>query len=81
MVDSINRWLTHPDENIRAHIVETFGTEEAIKIAFGAGDRAAAPSSLIPPLLTALVGNLVANFRGAGQIPVQRVELPNSAIR
>ena len=22
MVDSINRWLTHPDENIRAHITE-----------------------------------------------------------
>ena len=40
MVDSINRWLTHPDENIRAHITETFGTEEAVKIAFGTGDRA-----------------------------------------
>ncbi len=40
MVDSINRWLTHPDENIRAHITETFGTEDAVKIAFGTGDRA-----------------------------------------
>ncbi len=40
MVDSINRWLTHPDENIREHITETFGTDEAVKIAFGTGDRA-----------------------------------------
>ena len=24
MVDSINRWLEHPDENINANIVETF---------------------------------------------------------
>jgi three-Cys-motif partner protein len=39
MVDSINRWLEHPDENIKAHIVETFGTDEAIKIAEGTGDR------------------------------------------
>lgn len=39
MVDSINRWLEHPDENIRAHIVETFGTDEAVKIAEEAGDR------------------------------------------
>ena len=30
MVDSINRWLAHPDENIKAHIVETFGTGVAI---------------------------------------------------
>ncbi len=27
MVDSINRWLTHPDPQIRSHIVETFGTD------------------------------------------------------
>ena len=46
MVDSINRWLTHPDPDIKAHIVETFGTEEAIKIAEGAGDRAAALKNL-----------------------------------
>jgi hypothetical protein len=32
MVDSIDRWLEHPDENIKAHIAETFGTHEAIKI-------------------------------------------------
>jgi three-Cys-motif partner protein len=39
MVDSINRWLEHPDENITAHIIETFGTDEAIRIAEGTGDR------------------------------------------
>ncbi len=33
MADSINRWLEHPVEKIRANIVETFGTDEAIKIA------------------------------------------------
>jgi three-Cys-motif partner protein len=36
MVDSINRWLTHPDEEITAHIVETFGSEEAKAVAQGA---------------------------------------------
>lgn len=46
MVDSINRWLTHPDDSIRAHIVETFGTDEAIKIAEGTGDRATALKNL-----------------------------------
>ena len=39
MVDSINRWLEHPKEAIKAHIVETFGTDEAIGIAEGTGDR------------------------------------------
>ena len=39
MVDSINRWLEHPQETIKAHIVETFGTDESIKIAEGTGDR------------------------------------------
>ena len=46
MVDSINRWLTHPDPNIRTYITETFGTEEAVKIAFGTGDRAEALKDL-----------------------------------
>jgi len=39
MVDSINRWLTHPDEEIRAHISETFGTEGPFNIAMRAEDR------------------------------------------
>ena len=39
MADSINRWLEHPVEKIKASIVETFGTDEAIKIAEGTGDR------------------------------------------
>jgi three-Cys-motif partner protein len=46
MVDSITRWLTHPDDAIRAHITETFGTDEAVKIAFGTGDRADALKNL-----------------------------------
>jgi three-Cys-motif partner protein len=46
MVDSINRWLTHPDDNIKSHVVETFGTEESIKIAEGTGDRATALKNL-----------------------------------
>jgi three-Cys-motif partner protein len=46
MVDSINRWLTHPEEGVRAHIIETFGTSEAIDIAFGGGDRATALKDL-----------------------------------
>jgi three-Cys-motif partner protein len=46
MVDAMNRWLTHPDENIRAHIVETFGTDEAVTIAEGIGDRSTALKDL-----------------------------------
>jgi three-Cys-motif partner protein len=46
MVDAMNRWLTHPEENIRAHIVETFGTDEAVGIAEGTGDRAVALKNL-----------------------------------
>ncbi len=41
MVDAINRFLEHPKDNVVRHIVETFGTEEAIRIAEGAGDRVA----------------------------------------
>ena len=39
MVDSINRWLTHPEKKVRAEIIQTFGTEEAINVAFGHGNR------------------------------------------
>ena len=46
MVDSINRWLTHPAELVRAQIAEAFGTEEAINIAFGTGERAVALKEL-----------------------------------
>jgi three-Cys-motif partner protein len=41
MVDAINRWLNVPNEKIKAHIVDTFGTDEAIKVADSTGDRAA----------------------------------------
>ena len=43
MVDSINRWLDHPEDDIRAHITETFGTNAALRIVDGKGDR---PSQL-----------------------------------
>lgn len=33
MADQINRFLAHPDQMIRSHIVELFGTEEVLKIA------------------------------------------------
>jgi three-Cys-motif partner protein len=46
MVDSINRWLTHPEEGVRAHITDTFGTNEAVDIARGGGDRATALKDL-----------------------------------
>ncbi len=46
MVDSINRWLTHPDSNIKSHIVETFGTIDALGFAEGTGDRTAALRNL-----------------------------------
>jgi hypothetical protein len=39
MADSINRWLEHPVEKIKANIIETFGTDEATKIAEETGDR------------------------------------------
>jgi hypothetical protein len=42
MVDSINRWLTHPDTNIKSHIVEAFGTNDALGVAEGTGDRTTA---------------------------------------
>lgn len=32
MVDSINRWLTHPDEKTRNHIAQIFGTTDCFKI-------------------------------------------------
>lgn len=46
MVDSINRWLSHPDDVIRAHIIETFGTEEPFAVAMQAADRVSALKDL-----------------------------------
>lgn len=37
MVDSINRWLEHPDTVIREHIIKYFGTEECLEIAKQSG--------------------------------------------
>ena len=42
----MNRFLTHTKEEIRAHITEAFGTEEAIEIAVGGGNRAEALKNL-----------------------------------
>lgn len=39
MVDSINRFLDHPEKKVRQHIAELFGTSEALEIAVAGGDR------------------------------------------
>lgn len=39
MVNAIQRFLTHPDEQVRAEIQSLFGTGEAVAIADGGGDR------------------------------------------
>jgi len=39
MADSINRWLDHPDEKVRGHIAEIFGTTEVFSIARNAPNR------------------------------------------
>jgi len=42
MANAINRWLEHPEANVREHIVELFGSDEASRIARRRGDRVAA---------------------------------------
>ena len=39
MVDAINRWLEHPNPEIGHDIVDVFGTQEALAIANGTGNR------------------------------------------
>jgi len=39
MVDAINRFLKHPKDAVVQHIVDAFGTDEAIRIAEATGDR------------------------------------------
>ena len=39
MVDAINRFLEHPKGTVVQHIVDTFGTDEAIRIAESSGNR------------------------------------------
>ena len=46
MVEHINRFLTHPHDEVRAHITDAFGTDEALKVAFGPGNRAEALKNL-----------------------------------
>ena len=46
MVEHINRFLKHPHEEVRAHITDAFGTDEALRVAFGSGNRAEALKNL-----------------------------------
>jgi three-Cys-motif partner protein len=39
MVDTVNRFLEHPNPQQRQHYVDLFGTDEVLSIADGAGDR------------------------------------------
>lgn len=39
MVDAMNRFLEHPEDKVVQHIVDAFGTNEAVQIAKGSGDR------------------------------------------
>ncbi|MBS0204660.1 MAG: three-Cys-motif partner protein TcmP [Planctomycetes bacterium] len=39
MVEFINRFLQHPDEDVVAHFPRTFGTDEVLEIPLQAGDR------------------------------------------
>lgn len=39
MADAINRFLQHPKDKVVQHIVEAFGTDEAIRIAESSGNR------------------------------------------
>ncbi|PJB96816.1 MAG: hypothetical protein CO080_01955 [Nitrospirae bacterium CG_4_9_14_0_8_um_filter_70_14] len=41
MADAINRFLEHPEDKVVQHIVDAFGTEDAVRIAKGSGDRVA----------------------------------------
>lgn len=56
MVESINRWISHPDENIVQHIIETFGTEECLEIIHGPGDRIAGLRNLYQRQLKSVAG-------------------------
>jgi hypothetical protein len=46
MVDSINRWLAHPAENIRAHIRDAFGSDRPFGLTEKSTDRASALTDL-----------------------------------
>lgn len=39
MADALNRWLTHPSEEVTTHIVDTFGDDEPLAIAKSTGNR------------------------------------------
>jgi three-Cys-motif partner protein len=39
MADSVNRFLSHPEQSIRSHIVDLFGTDEVLNIGHEGSDR------------------------------------------
>lgn len=39
MINSVNRFLTHPEENLRRHMSEIFGTDECFKVGENRFDR------------------------------------------
>lgn len=39
MVDSINRFIEHPNDQVVQHIIDAFGTSEVLDVARGPGDR------------------------------------------
>ena len=63
MVDSINRWLTHPNEKVLGLIAETFGTDKTREIARGDGER------------IGLLGILYSRFVDQGPVLAQTVRL------
>ena len=54
MVDSVNRWLNHPSDEIRAHIRDAFGSDEPFALVEKATDRVAALTELYRELLRAI---------------------------
>jgi three-Cys-motif partner protein len=46
MVDAINRWLTHPADEVRAHIREAFGSDEPFEVLNQPGGRVEALTEL-----------------------------------
>jgi three-Cys-motif partner protein len=61
MVDSINRFITAPNDEIRAHIRGLFGTDEVFNVVSGTGDRVKKLTQLYQSQLSKL-GKYVRSF-------------------
>ena len=57
MIDSINRFLEHPEESVRNHIIEAFGTDECLRVGGSGEDRRVALRALYQKKL-----NTIAKF-------------------